>query len=383
MKIQTTYAYSQQLQHRLYVERAERASGATIEIEDSQLSADGRKSLAASLAVSVAWPQEACLLTPDARVADHRWPPSATVEAAHACGRLTVDAGTVDEEPAVADAVRDVEDAVGRAAASAVRDTIAALEGVQSLTRQLAAWHVRLQRRARAASLTPEELIGPSGGWDTVDRPWGLRPSADDLGFGLLVGGAGWDGYEQRYAELRAQARTLVQRRNAAAAQQRLELEHARAAWVAEHLPAHLDRYAEGLMPFDELTQHARAAVFAPLDAIPRYRKIRASEVPHGEECYSPHVEFGVEQDAPLGARQYDRLRVLRDAVAQLPGATVSLREHSGICQCGDCDFGRDRVVRVGALVSVTWFGTPLSREYSLDEDGAATAVPTTEAIAQ
>lgn len=136
-------------------------------------------------------------------------------------------------------------------------------------------------------------------------------------------------------------------------------------AWVRDHGTAsERARHAEKLLGEPELLASVRAWAFAGIDA-PRYARLAARDHVHADDCAGDDVRFTVDDLTAVTAAQYERLQEVRAAAAQAPiSLMLELRRHTAACQ--GCEGTDDVVTRDAVLVSGTWAGRRLSREYAL-----------------
>ena len=129
------------------------------------------------------------------------------------------------------------------------------------------------------------------------------------------------------------------------------------------------ERYAEWLLPDDELCALARSVLFEPFD-FHRWTKIAYFNLKHGPGCpQTGSVNFGTRAADGLTSGEWavcKRIRDVtqRDLFAQYGAeATLDLVEHVGVCEkCQRETTGRSASVRI------KWAGRQFSREYRLEE---------------
>jgi hypothetical protein len=144
-------------------------------------------------------------------------------------------------------------------------------------------------------------------------------------------------------------------------------------AFVAQHgTPVQSSRRVDGLMSDEEALKLLRDSVFAPIGA-PKYVRLSADDVDHVGDDYEKDAAFGTSDDKDdvspaLTDAEYLALQQIRTEAKGIPGATVTSRVHEGWCSCksDECDVDKSTVRRASALVTVTWNGRELSREYAL-----------------
>ena len=175
-----------------------------------------------------------------------------------------------------------------------------------------------------------------------------------------------------QYAEFRAQLELLQTEREATAratAQEHAERERLKADFCAEWIAVNgtdnqRARFAEGLLPADELETALKEAAFSAFD-FPRYRRIPAKDVRAtctetctcGGEYDSCSVNFQSEDASDATAAEFATLELIRAALVHAPmrPAEATLRLHTGTCSDSDCDpdEGVGRVTRKGILVKL------------------------------
>jgi hypothetical protein len=131
-------------------------------------------------------------------------------------------------------------------------------------------------------------------------------------------------------------------------------------AYVTEHMPADLARFDDGLLCQDELHNHMRDHVFAPLGDFPRYEKITKQEVLSALDIDSDDkVVWQTETPECVSSDIYARKQQIEKV---LPGCSVELKEHSGSTDRNDTWWVCHRI---GLLVSMFFGPFKLSREFS------------------
>jgi hypothetical protein len=132
-------------------------------------------------------------------------------------------------------------------------------------------------------------------------------------------------------------------------------------AWVAKHgTENQRARALEGLLPEDEIIDAIRAVAYAPLDALPRYEKIKRTDFCECDgEYQTPNVDFDVEDADDVSADEYDQICKIR---ALMPRAAVTLRRHSG-----GCETCKNEMTLAGIMVRLTVGEFSLSREYAVN----------------
>lgn len=135
------------------------------------------------------------------------------------------------------------------------------------------------------------------------------------------------------------------------------------AQFVHDHMDANAQaRHAAGVLPEDELTKSMEELLFAPLTNESRYVPLTADDVEHAENAnteYNHDAQFDVDDCETLTAAQWSRKTALE---AALPGATVTVRDHTAVCEDSDCT---EYTHRTGYQVAVTGYGRTFTREYA------------------
>lgn len=138
-------------------------------------------------------------------------------------------------------------------------------------------------------------------------------------------------------------------------------------AWLAAHGTESMqERHRENVLAQTELLAAVRDHVFAGFAAeYKRYGRMVASEHDHVDDCAGREVRFRTEDCVTLTEQQFERLKQLREAAAKAPiELTIYARTHTA--WCNGCEGEGDVRTRYSALVSGTWAGHKLSREYVL-----------------
>jgi hypothetical protein len=112
-------------------------------------------------------------------------------------------------------------------------------------------------------------------------------------------------------------------------------------------------RRAAKLMPDEEVLAMVRDHVFAPLDNLPRYERMKADDY---RDYDDEKIDFETRDAESATDEQFESMEAIRKLI---PGATVELREH--VASKDD----EEKEVRPGFLVTVAWNGHKLSREYA------------------
>lgn len=146
-------------------------------------------------------------------------------------------------------------------------------------------------------------------------------------------------------------------------AQEEKAQEEARQAAIRTFLVTHasseeVEIFDRGLLGETRIKDLARAQLFDGIQQA-RYERIVDSDIEHEDECSGYSVSYDTTSEFEMTLGQY---RALKRIEATAPeGSTVEVRQH--VAECDGCS---GRVERLGALVTVTWNGYKLSREYAL-----------------
>jgi hypothetical protein len=161
-----------------------------------------------------------------------------------------------------------------------------------------------------------------------------------------------------------AEVRTRDEAERAAEEERERRIALAVAVWIATHgTRSQKTRFAAGVLPDAEVWNAIRARVFSPMGDAPRFEKLTPSNLRHFEGHWEHEMSTSSTGGVHLSEEQHAALERLRPlAHACDPTATVEPRTHTILCTCGAW------VARYGALVAVSWFGRPLSREYALPD---------------
>lgn len=133
------------------------------------------------------------------------------------------------------------------------------------------------------------------------------------------------------------------------------------AAWVAERgTPSQKERYAENLLPEEELLASLRQYLFAPLSEFDRYRKLKKDDFC---ECQygNGDVSYEVEKAESVGPEAFEKVKAIRQAAKGIEGAEVTILAHTGTCS--ECE---ERITRLSARVQIPFAEDVFSREYAL-----------------
>lgn len=139
-------------------------------------------------------------------------------------------------------------------------------------------------------------------------------------------------------------------------------------SWIADHgTESQRERFAEGVLPEDEIKQALRDVAFSRLAELPRYERITKKEIYAACQNFDTHYgedgscEFAAWDAEELTERQFDTLKRIRELAPK--EATVTAR-----CHAGGLEEDEEWLIRRNtALVTIQLCGYELSREYSLD----------------
>jgi hypothetical protein len=142
------------------------------------------------------------------------------------------------------------------------------------------------------------------------------------------------------------------------------ERETALGALVREHgTPSQSERFADGVLPEEELRDLARDAWLPLLDGIQLYSILTVGDIVHDDDCYTPTHKFSSDAcTGPWTAQEWDVLQTVRRAYEPI-GATVTPREHRGYCESECCTHIAQRY---GVRATISRHGVTVSREYAL-----------------
>lgn len=171
---------------------------------------------------------------------------------------------------------------------------------------------------------------------------------------------------EIQAAAERAKARQAAEEQARQAAEARREQQIA--DWVAEFgTPSQRKRFQADLLPEKEVIDGMRAAAFAPIEHLPRYKKITAAEVIESD---------GYDDDAEVKFRVFDleeateeEFEMMERVSDLLPAAQMTLREHVG--SSADAEIRR-RSLKVTLRVGEFEFSRELAVESPTDDDADA-----------
>lgn len=158
-----------------------------------------------------------------------------------------------------------------------------------------------------------------------------------------------------------------------------------RVALVARGTENQRARYAEGLLPEDELLAIARAELFAPFNDIRPFRKMKPTECKHKSRLCHGRIEFETRDAGELEHDDYEALKKIRELalVAErhdwiatslklvsadlgIPDGDVRRIAVTPMTHWGTCVSCGQETWRSSARVSILWAGRVLSREYAL-----------------
>lgn len=177
----------------------------------------------------------------------------------------------------------------------------------------------------------------------------------------------------EKLASKLGEARELAKARRQEAHERRLkeaaaaeELAAARKQQIEEWVRANgtanqQGRLELGLLPQSEVLDEIRGWAFRHLDEFPRYRKIRASDIAHADDCYDESdIDCAVVNASAMSSEAFEKYRAIRRALPE--GAKIQARSHS--CVCESCGKG---LARMSARVEIVVGHFTFSREYALD----------------
>ena len=233
------------------------------------------------------------------------------------------------------------------------------LDAEAALAAAQAAYEVKLREKATASAVafveTPlKDRVVWSGRWPKV-----YESRAPEIG--TVLDPSLQEAFDAAVAEANAEATRL---NDAHKAREQIEASAKAKAEKAKHLalstfladhgtPTQQKRRAANLMTDDEILRLVRDHVFAPLGHLQRYERMKASNF---DEHY---VEFSSNDAATCSDEQFEAMEAIG---ALLPESTVTLREH--VAEVRSLD---ETHVKRGFLVTITWHGWVLSREYAAD----------------
>jgi hypothetical protein len=187
----------------------------------------------------------------------------------------------------------------------------------------------------------------------------------------------------ERFAEAETRVAVLREESARAIANQRAETEAAaerRERQLADEVRDFMDdnalgRYRMGVLPEEEILDSMRARIFAPLEGLPRYRKLHLADLEHEDGCYSWTAEATdgdsltceVERATDMTSAEAERFWAI-DEVARaiaLTGLTVEVTPLAHRCSCDHC---HAEAIRLSAQVKVTVGELTFTREYGLED---------------
>lgn len=171
---------------------------------------------------------------------------------------------------------------------------------------------------------------------------------------------------------LRDRLNQIRDRAEALLAEKHREQQHQIATWLNDHgTESQKARFAEGFLPDEELWNAIRDWAFLPLQDLPRYERLKIQDVHHTDDCdmydrESCSADYDVNDATALTADEYERLKTVRQLARACPIDTeVVARLHTATPACAR-ESATYVVRRLGVLVSGSFAGRPLSREYAL-----------------
>jgi hypothetical protein len=235
----------------------------------------------------------------------------------------------------------------------------------------------RDEERAEVMAEPLEELIRSNGATyeprncarALTDEPdyWGRKPrpatAEHKERYAQIVAECERRSAERRECDMRKE-QEADERQKALAAEKKRNVqayEEAKVAWLAEKGTESMrQRAAEGYLAYDELERAIRDDIFAPMASHPRFEKLQAGDITHGEVCSGDGtIQVRAGDAESLTAEEYADLLQVR-TLANTFGGKVKARCHS--VRCTACGEG---TMCIGFLVKVDWHGTTFSREYA------------------
>lgn len=139
-------------------------------------------------------------------------------------------------------------------------------------------------------------------------------------------------------------------------------------AWVNTHgTESQRERFAEGLLPEEELWHGIREWIFASFEGTTRYARIDTRQIRHRDDCdgcHEIHCDTVPADANGLTPAAYDRLKHLRSLAAACPApVVVEALEH--YCECEGCEAV---ISRNSGKARAVFGGRILTREYALSE---------------
>jgi hypothetical protein len=160
---------------------------------------------------------------------------------------------------------------------------------------------------------------------------------------------AAWDRIRAVYAEQQAAERekeAVIER-----------AKQAKMAAKAEFVRSHMDnnaqaRFEAGVLPSSEITEAARALVFAPLASLALYVTLTDADSPHAHDVDSSEHEVQYDTHTPetMTASEWKQVQAVK---RQMPDATVELVEHQVYCADDYKDATKRMAIHV--TVSTSW----------------------------
>jgi hypothetical protein len=138
-------------------------------------------------------------------------------------------------------------------------------------------------------------------------------------------------------------------------------------------------RWGVGVLPSEELAVIARAELFGAFSGFAKYNHMPVSAIAHPEDergvwtCARPQPITWITLATPvLSAREWETMGRINAALdvtnrhpwlapSPMPAATVATRIHKGTCRACERSAGE-----TAALVTISWGGRMLSREFRL-----------------
>ena len=125
-------------------------------------------------------------------------------------------------------------------------------------------------------------------------------------------------------------------------------------------------RQDEGVLPLTEAETVVRDELFRTLDDLPRYDRLRSTDIEHDENCYQANPHYNVAVLTDLTAVQYETFAAVRKALVTARGqddVRCEVRSHCGTCDACDGDMVYRRSVRA----VIRWHHRDFSREYAVE----------------
>lgn len=178
--------------------------------------------------------------------------------------------------------------------------------------------------------------------------------------------------------EIHAQMQSAAKKRREKREQEEVDAKQRRAdqisGWVAQNATImQKKRFAAGLLPEEEILKGMRNGVFAPLDNLPRYKKITKSELTASIDQSLDHiygydlpVEFAVSEPTSVTDEQFAMFEMIKERLSQSQNVKISLKEH--VAYYEDYKGANDpEVRRLSAHVEVKVGEITFAREYAID----------------